>query len=64
MDALEQMALDLEAAQNKRYRKARAHTNVEKDRAFWSNPTEFSIFETIKLFRNKSRTYTPPPKKR
>lgn len=51
MDALEQMAWDLEEAQSKRFEKAKFNEN-----AFW-NENEIAIFETIKLFREKSNTF-------
>lgn len=56
MDALERMALDLEEAQNRRKKKAVRHNSVAAENAFWT-AEEFAIFETIKTFRKKSRTY-------
>jgi hypothetical protein len=52
MDAFEQMALDLEVAQEKRNKRFKY-----KDR-FWT-PEEKEIWDTIKLFRDSSRTFDP-----
>jgi len=56
MDALEQMALDLEEAQASR------QFDWEDDghsvSSFWKNHHEFVILKTIQLFRDKSQTYT------
>lgn len=56
MDALEQMALDLENAQQARFRKAK-----DED-LFWANKEELTIFETIKTMRQSSRSYEKPTK--
>jgi hypothetical protein len=56
MDALEQMALDLETAQQKRKKKALAAHSLKSEQDFWT-VHEFTVFETIKHFREKSRTY-------
>jgi hypothetical protein len=58
MDFLEQMAKDLEDAQNKRHRKAKAKSSLENEKAFWTE-TEFAIFGVIKTFREKSTTFDP-----
>ena len=52
IDALEQMAIDLENAQSRRFKKFKFKDN------FW-NAEETTIFETIKTFYANSRTYDP-----
>jgi len=58
MDALEQMALDLETAQRKRHQKSGALMSVKDEEAFWDY-NEMTIFRTIKTFREISKTYKP-----
>ena len=55
MDALEQMALDLEDAQA--LRQIEWEDDGHSVRSFWTH-NEYVILETIKLFRKKSQTYT------
>lgn len=56
MDAMEQMALDLEEAQRKRHAEAGARQSVNNEEAFWTHE-EMVIFRTIKTFRESSKTY-------
>jgi predicted transport protein len=52
-DLYEQMAIDLEAAQQKRFRSYKDKKN------FFDVHVEKSIFEMILLYREKSKTYQP-----
>lgn len=52
MDALEQMAVDLDEAQQKRLKK----TKMDED-LFWANRHELVIFEAIRTLRENSRSY-------
>lgn len=57
MDALEQMALDLEDAQTLRMLEWEEEGGTI--RSFWRKHDEFVILKTITTFRKKSRTYDP-----
>lgn len=57
MDAHEQMALDLELAQQKRYRKHQKKGSDGYD--FWSDTNELDIFEEIKAYRRRSYSFHP-----
>jgi hypothetical protein len=50
-DLYEQMALDLEIAQQKRFRSSKNKKN------FFDSPLELSIHETINTYRDQSITY-------
>lgn len=54
MDALEQMAVDLDEAQQKRLKKMK---HKDED-LFWANRHELIIFEAIRTLRENSRSYT------
>lgn len=54
MDSWEQMAYDVENAQQERFRKFKG--NPEE---FWKQVVEYAIFEQIKRFREYSKTYNP-----
>lgn len=54
MDEFEQMAEDLEAAQEKRY-----SVSLRKKIDLFEQAHEIAIFETIKTFRHSSKTYDP-----
>lgn len=55
MDRAELMALDLETAQQKRYRKFQKKANSDQ---FWTRD-ELDIFAFINIMRSRSKTFHP-----